>query len=59
MSEEKKSITAIEEVMTKDKTIFLVTQKKAEIDDPLPNEIYDIGCIGKNYSIIKTSRWNN
>ena len=49
----KKSITAIEEVMTKDKTIFLVTQKKAEIDDPLPNEIYDIGCIGKIIQLLK------
>ena len=49
----KKSISAIEEVMTKDKTIFLVTQKKAEIDDPLPNEIYDIGCIGKIIQLLK------
>ena len=48
-----KSITALEEVMSKDKMIFLVTQKDAETDDPLPNEIYDIGCIGKVIQLLK------
>jgi ATP-dependent Lon protease len=48
-----KSITALEEVMDKDKRIFLVTQKNAETDDPLPNEIYDIGCIGKVIQLLK------
>ena len=42
-----KSISALEEVMTKDKTIFLVTQKHAETDDPMPDDIYNVGCIGK------------
>jgi len=48
-----KSISAIEEVMGKDKTIFIVTQKNAETDDPLPNEIYNIGCIGKVIQLLK------
>ena len=48
-----KSITALEEVMSKDKMIFLVTQKYAATDDPLPNEIYDIGCIGKVIQLLK------
>ena len=48
-----KSITALEEAMSKDKMIFLVTQKDAETDDPLPNEIYDIGCIGKVIQLLK------
>ena len=48
-----KSISALEEVMTKDKIIFLVTQKDAETDDPLPNEIYNIGCIGKVIQLLK------
>ena len=48
-----KSISALEEVMGKDKTIFIVTQKGAETDDPLPNEIYNIGCIGKVIQLLK------
>ena len=48
-----KSITALEEVMSKDKRIFLVTQKDAETDDPSPNEIYDVGCIGKVVQLLK------
>ena len=48
-----KSISALEEVMSKDKLIFLVTQKDAETDDPLPNEIYEIGCIGKVIQLLK------
>ncbi len=48
-----KSISALEEVMSKDKMIFLVTQKDAETDDPLPNEIYEIGCIGKVIQLLK------
>ena len=28
--------------MTKDKTIFLVTQKHAETDDPMPDDIYNV-----------------
>ena len=48
-----KSISALEEVMGKDKTIFIVTQKDAETDDPLPNEIYNIGCIGKVIQLLK------
>ena len=48
-----KSITALEEAMSKDKKIFLVTQKKAETDDPLPDEIYTVGCIGKVIQLLK------
>ena len=48
-----KSIQALEEVMSKDKTIFIATQKDAETDDPLPNEIYNVGCIGKVIQLLK------
>ena len=48
-----KSISALEEVMTKDKTIFLVTQKHAETDDPMPDDIYNVGCIGKVIQLLK------
>ena len=39
--------------MTKDKTIFLVTQKHAETDDPMPDDIYNVGCIGKVIQLLK------
>ena len=48
-----KSISALEEVMSKDKKIFLVTQKNSETDDPLANEIYTIGCVGKVIQLLK------
>ena len=48
-----KSITALEEAMSKDKKIFLVTQKNSETDDPLANEIYTIGCVGKVIQLLK------
>ena len=48
-----KSISALEEVMSKDKKVFLVTQKNAETDDPSPNEIYSTGCIGKVIQLLK------
>ncbi|PPR37016.1 MAG: Lon protease [Alphaproteobacteria bacterium MarineAlpha6_Bin4] len=48
-----KSIQALEEVMSKDKTIFIATQKDAETDDPMPNEIYNVGCIGKVIQLLK------
>ena len=48
-----KSISALEEVMSKDKKVFLVTQKNAETDDPSPSEIYSTGCIGKVIQLLK------
>ncbi len=48
-----KSISALEEAMSKDKKIFLVTQKNAETDDPLAHEIYTIGCVGKVIQLLK------
>jgi ATP-dependent Lon protease len=48
-----KSITALEEVMSKDKKIFLVTQKNAETDEPETNDIHTVGCIGKIIQLLK------
>ena len=39
-----KSISALNEVMRKDKKIILVTQKNSEIDDPKKNDIFMYGC---------------
>jgi ATP-dependent Lon protease len=39
------SVRALEEAMAGDKKIFLATQHDAQIDEPKPNEIYNIGCV--------------
>src|SRR5512142_836746 len=39
------SVRALEEAMAGDKKIFLATQHDASIDEPKPNEIFNVGCI--------------
>jgi ATP-dependent Lon protease len=39
------SVRALEEAMTSGKQIFLATQHDASIDEPSPNEIYNIGTV--------------
>jgi ATP-dependent Lon protease len=39
------SVRALEEAMGGDKKIFLATQHDASIDEPRPNEIYNVGTI--------------
>src|SRR5690348_16016567 len=39
------SVHALEEALTADKKIFLATQHDASIDEPKPNEIYQVGTI--------------
>jgi ATP-dependent Lon protease len=39
------SVRALEEAMAGDKKIFLATQHDASIDEPKPNEIYNVGTI--------------
>jgi ATP-dependent Lon protease len=41
-----KSISALNEVMKKDKKIILVTQKNSEIDDPKKTDVFMYGCEG-------------
>lgn len=41
----KKSICAIEEAMTKDQRIFLITQEDPKVDDPSMEDLYKIGTI--------------
>ena len=35
-----KSISALNEVMKKDKKIILATQKNSEVDDPIKNDVF-------------------
>lgn len=40
-----RSINALEEAMRNDHLVALVTQRAAELQDPGPDDIYDIGCV--------------
>ncbi len=48
-----KSITALNEVMKKDKKIILVTQKNSEVDDPKQNDIFSYGCESNILQLLK------
>ena len=48
-----KSISALTEVMKRDKKIVLVTQKNSEIDDPKKNDIFTYGCEGNILQLLK------
>ena len=48
-----KSISALNEVMKKEKKIILVTQKNSEIDDPKKTDIFLYGCEGNILQLLK------
>ena len=48
-----KSISALNEVMKKDKKIILVTQKNSEIDDPSETDVFMHGCEGNILQLLK------
>ena len=48
-----KSISALNEVMKKDKKIILVTQKNSEIDDPRKLDVFTYGCEGNILQLLK------
>jgi ATP-dependent Lon protease len=48
-----KSISALNEVMKKDKKIILVTQKNSEIDDPKKTDVFLYGCEGSILQLLK------
>ena len=47
------SISALNEVMKKDKKIVLVTQKNSEIDDPKKTDLFMYGCEGNILQLLK------
>src|SRR5579875_107007 len=47
------SISALEEALAGDKKIFLATQHDASVDDPKPNEIYQVGTISNIVQSLK------
>ena len=48
-----KSISALNEVMKKDKKIILITQKNSEIDDPKKTDVFMYGCEGSILQLLK------
>ncbi len=48
-----KSISALNEVMKKDKKIIFVTQKNSEIDDPKKTDVFMYGCEGNILQLLK------
>ena len=48
-----KSISALNEVMKKEKKIILVTQKNSEIDDPKNTDIFTYACEGNILQLLK------
>ena len=48
-----KSVRALEDVMTDDKQILLLTQKTAAQDDPAPSDLYNVGTIGTILQLLK------
>lgn len=51
----KSSIQAIEEAMMHDEKILLVSQKDAKTDNPIPEDLYDIGTVASIKQILKLS----
>ena len=50
----KKSIRSLEDAMNNnDKTIMLVTQLSADINDPVESELYDVGCTATILQLLK------
>ncbi len=48
-----KSISALNEVMKKEKKIIFVTQKNSEIDDPKKTDVFMYGCEGNILQLLK------
>jgi ATP-dependent Lon protease len=47
------SVRALEEALAGDKRIFLVTQHDASVDDPKPNEIFQVGTLANIVQNVK------
>jgi ATP-dependent Lon protease len=48
-----RSVNALEYAMRHDKTIFLATQRDARIDDPTPDDIYQVGTISTVLQLLR------
>jgi ATP-dependent Lon protease len=50
------SVRALEQALAADRTIFLATQHDATIDEPSPDQIYDVGTLGR---ILQSQKQDN
>jgi ATP-dependent Lon protease len=48
-----RSIVALEQAMKVDKQILLLAQKQADVDDPGPKDLYDVGTIATILQLLK------
>jgi len=48
-----KSIKSLDDAMENDKQILLVAQKSAEVDEPLPEDIFEIGTLATILQLLK------
>ncbi len=48
-----KSIVALDKAMVAGKRILLVAQKKADMDDPQPNDLYEVGTLATILQLLK------
>ena len=48
-----RSIVALDHAMNTDKRILLVAQKKAELDDPQPADLYEVGTLATILQLLK------
>ena len=48
-----KSVAALEMAMESDRAIFLATQKDAKIDEPTPNDMYQVGTLGIVFQLLR------
>ena len=51
----KSSIAALNNAMDKDQLLFLVAQKDIRLEEPVENELYEIGCIARIRQVLKLS----
>ncbi|MFH1017748.1 MAG: endopeptidase La [Pseudomonadota bacterium] len=49
----KKSVAALEHAMANDKDLLLVAQKRAKVNDPGPEDMYDIGTLGTIIQLLR------
>jgi len=49
----KSSVNALNNVMTNDKKILLITQKNSDVDNPKPDNLYNYGTLAKVLQLLK------
>ncbi len=52
------SVRALEEALATDKKIFLATQHEATVDEPRPDEIYQVGTVANIVQSVRTPDGN-